>query len=55
MTESKRVYLRFVLVRKTDLIAIGELDHQLGHLFVDAVLQLLDKSGTPVSFCDCDW
>ncbi len=35
--------------QKTDLIAIGELDHQLGHLFADAVLQLLDKSGTPAS------
>ncbi len=35
--------------QKTDLIAIGELDHQLGHLFADAVLQLLNKSGTPAS------
>lgn len=29
----------------TNLKAIGELDHQLGHLFADAVLQLLNKSG----------
>jgi len=35
--------------QKTDLIAIGELDHQLGHLFADAVLQLLAKSETPAS------
>ncbi|MDF2155469.1 anhydro-N-acetylmuramic acid kinase [Vibrio sp. CAU 1672] len=29
----------------TNLQTIGELDHQLGHLFADAVLQLLEKSG----------
>lgn len=41
--------LEICIGQKTDLIAIGELDHQLGHLFADAVLQLLDKSGTPAS------
>ncbi|PTP04909.1 anhydro-N-acetylmuramic acid kinase [Vibrio splendidus] len=41
--------LEVCIGQKTDLIAIGELDHQLGHLFADAVLQLLDKSGTPAS------
>lgn len=35
--------------QQTDLITIGELDHQLGHLFADAVLQLLEKSETPPS------
>lgn len=29
----------------TNLKTLGELDHQLGQLFADAVLQLLDKSG----------
>ncbi len=41
--------LEVCIGQKTDLIAIGELDHQLGHLFADAVLQLLEKSGTPAS------
>lgn len=41
--------LEVCIGQKTDLIAIGELDHQLGHLFADAVLQLLDKSDTPSS------
>ena len=41
--------LEVCIGQKTDLIAIGELDHQLGHLFADAVLQLLDKSDTPAS------
>ena len=41
--------LEVCIGQKTDLIVIGELDHQLGHLFADAVLQLLDKSGTPAS------
>ncbi len=41
--------LEVCIGQKTDLVAIGELDHQLGHLFADAVLQLLDKSGTPAS------
>ncbi|WP_299690214.1 anhydro-N-acetylmuramic acid kinase [uncultured Vibrio sp.] len=41
--------LEVCIGQKTDLIAIGELDHQLGHLFADAVLQLLDKSGTATS------
>ncbi|MDD1824425.1 anhydro-N-acetylmuramic acid kinase [Photobacterium sp. ZSDE20] len=41
--------LEVCIGQKTDLITIGELDHQLGHLFADAVLQLLEKSGTPAS------
>ncbi|MEZ8310421.1 anhydro-N-acetylmuramic acid kinase [Vibrio splendidus] len=41
--------LEVCIGQKTDLIAIGELDHQLGHLFANAVLQLLDKSDTPAS------
>lgn len=41
--------LEVCIGQKTDLIAIGELDHQLGHLFADAVLQLLNKSDTPAS------
>ncbi|CAK2558628.1 anhydro-N-acetylmuramic acid kinase [Vibrio crassostreae] len=41
--------LEVCIGQKTDLIAIGELDHQLGHLFADAVLQLLDKSDTSAS------
>ncbi|CAK2472201.1 anhydro-N-acetylmuramic acid kinase [Vibrio crassostreae] len=41
--------LEVCIGQKTDLIAMGELDHQLGHLFADAVLQLLEKSGTPAS------
>ncbi len=41
--------LEVCIGQKTDLINIGELDHKLGHLFADAVLQLLDKSDTPVS------
>ncbi len=45
----KARFLEVCIGQKTDLIAIGELDHQLGHLFADAVLQLLDKSGTPAS------
>ena len=50
MPDDIKAYLLEVCIgQKTDLIAIGELDHQLGHLFADAVLQLLDKSGTPAS------
>lgn len=50
MPDNIKAYLLEVCIgQKTDLIAIGELDHQLGHLFADAVLQLLDKSGTPAS------
>lgn len=45
----KACLLEVCIGQKTDLIAIGELDHQLGHLFADAVLQLLEKSGTPAS------
>ena len=41
--------LEVCIGQKTDLITIGELDHQLGHLFADAVLQLLEKSGTSAS------
>ncbi|MFA0084848.1 anhydro-N-acetylmuramic acid kinase [Vibrio sp. 10N.261.51.F12] len=33
----------------TDLKAIGELDHQLGHVYAQAVLQLLDKANITAS------
>ncbi|MGR5196439.1 anhydro-N-acetylmuramic acid kinase [Vibrio rotiferianus] len=41
----KQTLLSVCTGQNTNLKAIGELDHQLGHLFADAVLQLLDKSG----------
>lgn len=41
----KQTLLSVCTGQSTNLKAIGELDHQLGHLFADAVLQLLDKSG----------
>ncbi len=41
----KQTLLSVCTGQDTNLKAIGELDHQLGHLFADAVLQLLDKSG----------
>ncbi|MEZ9720232.1 anhydro-N-acetylmuramic acid kinase [Vibrio splendidus] len=47
--ELKARLLEVCIGQKTDLIAIGELDHQLGHLFADAVLQLLKKSDTLAS------
>ncbi len=37
--------LDLCLSRQTSLQQVGEIDHQLGHLFADAVLQLLEKSG----------
>ena len=42
--ETKKQLLDVCIGQQTNLIAIGELDHQLGHLFADAVLQLLSKS-----------
>lgn len=48
-SELKERLLKVCIGQKTDLIAIGELDHQLGHLFADAVLQLLEKSNTLAS------
>ncbi|USD50474.1 anhydro-N-acetylmuramic acid kinase [Vibrio sp. SCSIO 43153] len=41
----KQTLLSVCTGQGTNLKVIGELDHQLGHLFADAVLQLLDKSG----------
>ncbi|MFM2599189.1 anhydro-N-acetylmuramic acid kinase [Vibrio fortis] len=41
--ETKKQLLDVCIGQQTNLIAIGELDHQLGHLFADAVLQLLSK------------
>ncbi|HCG6642906.1 anhydro-N-acetylmuramic acid kinase [Vibrio parahaemolyticus] len=41
----KEMLLSVCTGQTTNLKAIGELDHQLGHLFADAVLQLLNKSG----------
>lgn len=41
----KQRLLDVCIGQPTNLIEIGELDHQLGHLFADAVNQLLDKSG----------
>ncbi|PFG45173.1 anhydro-N-acetylmuramic acid kinase [Vibrio sp. ES.051] len=44
-TALKEMLLSVCTGQATNLKAIGELDHQLGHLFADAVLQLLKKSG----------
>ncbi|HHF3169041.1 TPA: anhydro-N-acetylmuramic acid kinase [Vibrio diabolicus] len=44
-TALKEMLLSVCTGQATNLKAIGELDHQLGHLFADAVLQLLNKSG----------
>jgi anhydro-N-acetylmuramic acid kinase len=41
----KQALLSVCTGQETNLKTIGELDHQLGHLFANAVLQLLDKSG----------
>jgi anhydro-N-acetylmuramic acid kinase len=41
----KEALLSVCTGQATNLKTIGELDHQLGHLFADAVLQLLEKSG----------
>ncbi len=43
--EIKQALLSVCTGQSTNLKAIGELDHQLGHLFADAIMQLLDKSG----------
>ncbi len=43
--ELKQTLLSVCTGQATNLKAIGELDHQLGHLFADAIVQLLDKSG----------
>ncbi len=43
--ELKQSLLSVCTGQPTNLKEIGELDHQLGHLFADAILQLLDKSG----------
>lgn len=46
MPESlKNRLLNVCIGQQTNLKEIGELDHLLGHLFADAVLALLDKSG----------
>ncbi len=44
--ELKQKVLSVCHGQNTDLQSIGELDHQLGHLFADAVEQLLGKSTT---------
>ena len=41
----KAKILQISLGQQTNLMQIGILDHQLGHLFADAVLQLLRKNG----------
>ncbi|MGY0616723.1 anhydro-N-acetylmuramic acid kinase [Vibrio sp. FJH11] len=41
----KQALLSVCTGQATNLKTIGELDHQLGHLFANAVLQLLEKSG----------
>ncbi len=41
----KQSLLNVCIGQATDLKAIGEIDHQLGHLFADAVLDLLERSG----------
>lgn len=43
--ELKQTLLSVCTGQSTNLKALGELDHQLGHLFADAIMQLLDKSG----------
>ncbi|OIQ24468.1 anhydro-N-acetylmuramic acid kinase [uncultured Vibrio sp.] len=45
----KNDLLAICIGQKTDLKTVGEIDHQLGHLFAEAVLQLLDKSNTEAS------
>ncbi|MBY5945266.1 anhydro-N-acetylmuramic acid kinase [Photobacterium rosenbergii] len=41
----KSALLDVCMGQETNLKQIGQLDHQLGHLFADAVNQLLDKAG----------
>jgi len=45
----KQALLNVCIGQQTDLKTIGELDHRLGHLFADAILQLLNKSATDAS------
>ncbi|MCW8327890.1 anhydro-N-acetylmuramic acid kinase [Photobacterium sp. SDRW27] len=45
----KQSLLDICLGQPTNLQAIGELDHRLGHLFADAVLALLDKAQVKAS------
>ena len=44
-TEIKTQLLSICTGQTTNLPAIGQLDHKLGHLFADAVLQLLTRYG----------
>lgn len=48
-TSLKRQLLSVCTGQSTDLRTLGELDHQLGHLFADAVLALLNKTGIQAS------
>ncbi|MCW8335194.1 anhydro-N-acetylmuramic acid kinase [Vibrio paucivorans] len=41
----KQRVLNVCLGQDTNLVAIGQLDHDLGHLYADAILELLKKSG----------
>jgi len=43
----KQQLLSVCLNQATNIETIGRLDHQLGHLFADAVLELLEKTHTP--------
>ncbi|MGF1697608.1 anhydro-N-acetylmuramic acid kinase [Vibrio lamellibrachiae] len=45
----KQDLLDVCIGQKTSLINIGQLDHQLGHLFSDAILQLLEKANLKAS------
>lgn len=45
----KQNLLDVCIGQETNLKIIGELDHQLGHLFAEAVLQLLQHSGVKAS------
>ncbi|MBW3697052.1 anhydro-N-acetylmuramic acid kinase [Vibrio sp. T187] len=45
----KQAVLDVCIGQQTDLKQLGELDHQLGHLFADSILQLLQKSQTDAS------
>ncbi|WEM45950.1 anhydro-N-acetylmuramic acid kinase (plasmid) [Photobacterium sp. DA100] len=45
----KSALLDVCLGQATTLVQIGQLDHQLGHLFADAVNQLLEKAGIEAS------
>ncbi|OEF23614.1 anhydro-N-acetylmuramic acid kinase [Vibrio rumoiensis] len=45
----KKDVLDVCIGQDTNLIKIGEIDHRLGHVFADAVNQLLSTSNTPVT------